>query len=1075
MKPNIEIVTAGAGSGKTYRLASEVLDAIRSGESRPEGILLTTFTRKAAAELEERVRVRLLEQGAWEDAQRIRRAWIGTIDSVCLQLIQDYAFEAGQSPELAVFSAGEERVEFNRALTDSVTDAELEELAALSYRLSIENTFIDRDWRSVVKEIADATRSNRIDPAELDAFARQSTDRYMALLRAPLEEAASLDAALRHELDRAINTLNQALETGLDKTGKSKDALQKMRRIKGRWSDFRPVSWVDWVTLSKIDVAKKSKPLVQSLVEAAGRHPEHPRLHDDIRTFTELVFSIAGKSLLCYQERKSAAGLLDFTDLEEICLQLMDNEAVAASLEERLDLVLVDEFQDTSPIQLALFLKLANLAKRSVWVGDQKQSIFEFRGADPMLMQSVLDNIGNTDRLEKSYRSRPGLVELVNKTFEPVFPRQGITADIRLEADRNETLETSACESWVLGTRKIEDDIKCIARRVGEILGAPESYPVVDRRSLRERPIRAGDICVLARRNDACTKLADAMSASGVAVELARPGLIQCPEVLLTLAGLRLLLNPTDSMAAAQLTFLNNASEGDLESWLLPRLEEVAELDAARAAGDDRVDYPGWSGDPTLSEVQARQHDFGSLSPLEILHEAISLSGVRERCVTWGEPSQRFANLEKLAALTEEYQDLVQTRGEASSIAGLLTHLYRIASQGDDEQALGGAAAVRVSTYHRAKGLEWHMVVLYQLDEEPRNWLYEPTVESPSEFSFEQPLRGRWIRYWPWPYGNNRNGVHLDGVVPNTAEYQTSLRRAENEQIRLLYVGMTRARDYLVFATRSGKQKWLDQLRNEQNIRTFELPQTGSSADSSFNVLALKETEPLEEQEKTVTWLAEAAAKNSRAPKVIYCSNLTVPGAVRENIEVTSERIFDRTPITGTPDMTMLGNAVHAFLGCDLVAASKEQRQRIAAELLNSYGVGDNITPADLVSLGERFNDFVRTRWPSAKLYREWPISVRFDGRELHGTADLVLETGEGYIIVDHKTFPGGEKELVDKARTFAAQLAAYKSALLGATGKPVAGTLIHFPVSGFLAEVKLDSVDRLLVQSMSQTENNGC
>ncbi len=157
MKENIKIVTAGAGSGKTYRLATEVLQAIQQKKARPEGILLTTFTRKAAAELEERVRVRLLEQGAWEEAQRVRQAWIGTIDSVCLKIIQEYAFEAGQSPELAVFGAGEDLVEFNRALSDSVTDEELEQLDSLSQTLSIEDWYDrNRDWRSIVKEVADA-------------------------------------------------------------------------------------------------------------------------------------------------------------------------------------------------------------------------------------------------------------------------------------------------------------------------------------------------------------------------------------------------------------------------------------------------------------------------------------------------------------------------------------------------------------------------------------------------------------------------------------------------------------------------------------------------------------------------------------------------------------------------------------------------------------------------------------------------------------------------------------------------------------------------------------------------------
>ena len=126
---------------------------------------------------------------------------------------------------------------------------------------------------------------------------------------------------------------------------------------------------------------------------AAARHGEHPRLQDEIRTFTELIFEIASASLSCYQERKRLAGLLDFIDLEELCLTLLDLDPVRDSMKERLDVVLVDEFQDTSPIQLELFLKLASLAKNSIWVGDQKQSIFEFRGADPMLMQSVLDAI----------------------------------------------------------------------------------------------------------------------------------------------------------------------------------------------------------------------------------------------------------------------------------------------------------------------------------------------------------------------------------------------------------------------------------------------------------------------------------------------------------------------------------------------------------------------------------------------------------------------------------------------------------------------------------------------------------
>jgi len=1013
MKENINIVTAGAGSGKTYRLATEVLQAIQQKKARPEGILLTTFTRKAAAELEERVRVRLLEQGAWEEAQRIRQAWIGTIDSVCLRIIQEYAFEAGQSPEIAVFGAGEDLIEFNRALTDSVTDEEFEQLESLSRSLSIENLYDHRDWRSIVKEIADAARANRIDAKKLPEFAEKSIEGYLRLLQKPTTSAKKLDQDLLDQLNSACTALEKNFDSGLDTTQKTQQSLQTIRRLRGTLTSDDGLPWAEWARLSKLDAGAKSASATVGLSTAAARHGEHPRLHAEIRTFTELIFEIASASLSCYQERKRMAGLLDFIDLEELCLTLLDLDAVRDSIKERLDLVLVDEFQDTSPIQLELFLKLASLTKNSVWVGDQKQSIFEFRGADPMLMQSVLDAIKTSDRLPTSFRSRPQLVQFVNKTFESVLPKQSITEDIKLAAARTEILKTPALESWLLRTKSIDADTQAIARHISEILADPEKHPVIDRRSGAQRPIARADVCVLARSNDTCIKLADAIGACGLAVELARPGLIDCPEILLALAGLRLLLNPTDSIGAAQLTFLHNATEMELESWLLPRLEEVARYELARAEGKPRSGYITWGNDPALKRVVDRQRDYGSLSPLEILHQAMDLTGVRDRCIDWGEPARRLANLEKLAALTHEYEQLVQARGEASSITGLLTHLYRMAEDDEDTQAMGGSDAVTVSTYHRAKGLEWHMVILYQLDAEPRNWLFEPAVESSKAFSFEKPLDGRWIRYWPWPYANHRKGVFLDQTVQNTQEYTAALRRAENEQIRLLYVGMTRARDYLAFAARKGNLKWLDQLTDEKNIKTFNLPQDEAATNQEFQVISLQETEPLPPSSQMVNWFAGIDARSERPQKAIYCSGLIVADDAANLVSASAEKIMDRVAITGNPDMSDLGNAVHAFLCCDCGGLSIDEQEVIAGELLAAHGVSASLRATDLVSILDRFTGYIRNRWPSAKIRREWPLSFKIGALELHGAADLVLETPGGYVIIDHKTFPGGESALL--------------------------------------------------------------
>ena len=226
MKDNIiKIVTAGAGSGKTYRLATEVLQAIQQKKTRPEGILLTTFTRKAAAELEERVRVRLLEQGAWEEAQRIRQAWIGTIDSVCLRIIQEYAFEAGQSPEIAVFGAGEDLIEFNRALTDSVTDEEFEQLESLSKSLRL-RIYTIASRLALYRQKRSQTRREPIASMRksLTEFAERSIGGYVRLFPKPIASEAKLDQELLDQLNSACTALEKNVGNAVDTTQKTQQS-----------------------------------------------------------------------------------------------------------------------------------------------------------------------------------------------------------------------------------------------------------------------------------------------------------------------------------------------------------------------------------------------------------------------------------------------------------------------------------------------------------------------------------------------------------------------------------------------------------------------------------------------------------------------------------------------------------------------------------------------------------------------------------------------------------------------------------------------------------------------------------
>ncbi|MFM8486971.1 MAG: UvrD-helicase domain-containing protein, partial [Bacteroidota bacterium] len=135
-------------------------------------------------------------------------------------------------------------------------------------------------------------------------------------------------------------------------------------------------------------------------------------------------------------------GLIDYTDMEAGVSRLLRREDVREALRGSISLLLVDEFQDTSPIQLDIFLQLSEIADQAIWVGDPKQSIYGFRGAEPALMQAVIEATGGVkseDILRQSWRSRPDLVYATNAVFRKAFtalPEEQIVLEPAFSSDR---------------------------------------------------------------------------------------------------------------------------------------------------------------------------------------------------------------------------------------------------------------------------------------------------------------------------------------------------------------------------------------------------------------------------------------------------------------------------------------------------------------------------------------------------------------------------------------------------------------------------------------------------------------
>ncbi|MGI9334341.1 MAG: UvrD-helicase domain-containing protein, partial [Gammaproteobacteria bacterium] len=365
---HITFISAGAGSGKTYRLTEILSERLATRRVRPEAVIATTFTRKAAAGLTQRVRQRLIRDGHYVYANSIGQAYIGTVNSVCGQLLARYAFEAGLSPHLEVLGEQDDTVVFAQALDDAMSSEDIGRLNAIAQRLEIDG------WRATVQAIVALARANDMPPEMLPAQAERSLEELFAYFPDPIE--SDLDDALRDAVAQAIADIS----TNDDETKGTKTYLDLLHNSAHRIHQGR-LTWSDWVRLAGRKPTRRSAPFAEPVAEAASRYDRHPGLHGDIRDWTRALFDLAARAMNTYRMLKAERGVMDFVDQEHELLALLDNPDVASSIREELDLLLVDEFQDTSPIQLAVFIKLAALAKECIWVGDIKQAIYGFRGS----------------------------------------------------------------------------------------------------------------------------------------------------------------------------------------------------------------------------------------------------------------------------------------------------------------------------------------------------------------------------------------------------------------------------------------------------------------------------------------------------------------------------------------------------------------------------------------------------------------------------------------------------------------------------------------------------------------------
>ena len=1046
---HVRFISAGAGSGKTYRLIRELERLLSEGAAKPVGVIATTFTVKAASQLHDLVRKRLIESGRAPLAEQMAQALVGTVHSVCERLLARFAFELGLSPELNVASVEDGARLFNQALDEVLSADRVREMNLRAARLDLIDDRSGRSWQDHVKKIADQARSNDIDAGILAAMGQESADRFLGHFPEPTCDKQA-GVALITATWKAISSMDLESDTTKGTAGyvdALRDAVAMLRNVE--------CPWTLWIGLSKKSPTKKSQAAAIPVQAAASCYDRHAGFHEDIRDYVEGVFAIAGEALARFQAIKTERGLIDYEDMELLALRALDDPAVAERLDDELELLLVDEFQDTNPMQLALFMKLASFAREVIFVGDVKQAIYGFRGSDPELVYRTLNALHergcSLEVLGNSWRSRPPLVRYLNTVFTAAFNHDGIDrAHVELAPEREETHGAPAVVRWTLP--KATEQADALAGAIAELI---ESHHAVNDPETREtRAVSYGDVAVLAATNDHVETIAGALRERRVPMKMTLSGLLEVPEVCLARACLRRLDDPSDTLATAEIRALSAYEEP--EQWLADRLRWL------EAGEDDR--RWGEEEDPIVSRIARLRKQSVTHSPVEIVTRVLNYVGVRPIATAWGpdaiRAAQRQRNLDAFLALAVTYEDHCTTQHEAATLTGFLFWLEHPSSPELDRQpVVTGGDAVHVLTYHRAKGLEWPVVVATDFHYTWRSRIWDVRSQSGIEpLDIENPLAGRSIRFYPNVFGKNTKGVPVLDSVIASEEAVLSAKADAAEVRRLAYVGMTRARDTIIVAVPPSAP------RNDAWIRSFQSEHLLATGD----VLVLPEGEYIPSGYRTLTAAAPAVSATDPFTPTWFHKRDPVESPLRERLSPSEAESVEgvavgeiletgpRIPIYGK-DMVGIGTALHAVIAAELVNPDRDDAVEGAANLVAAFTHEGAVTPADAVGCARRLRAILEARFTPRRMLVEYPVEmIQDNGQVLRGWIDLLLETDAGWIVIDHKSSPRPRSEWPSEAIGYSGQFAAYVSAICR-SGMKCAGCWLHLPVGGGLVEILLD------------------
>lgn len=1086
-------VDAGAGSGKTRVLVERIIHLLDKRLADLDEIVAITFTEKAALEMKERLREACRDKAPKDDPQglsywreierRITHARISTIHSFCTSILREHALHQGRDPDFTMLEEAESSLMSKdvtqRVLDEMITrDDEAARSVAFEYGMRGLSAILEMMLRrrGLVEQIAndlpledaEALTTHMIERAgqaiaeQLRAFARsrklQELTKALSELEGRCEDVDDLRETIRVEMIDLCTRI--ASSENPDEIIKCVEALSAF--------GFRGAKKKNWPGEGDYEAIKNA----QDAVKATAQREMPPDIDEAIeRKSTELVvqlYHVYAEVSAAYQEQKALAVGMDFEDLIlETHGLLMSDEHVCGQVARGMKYLLIDEFQDTDNVQLRIARQLTQQGEGKrpelFVVGDAKQSIYYFRGADISVYQEVRESSGDVIHLDENFRSLPNVLSFVNDFFSSagLFEEGGVPyAPLEGKREAQKDGRIAFLYPHLEEKTNVEDARRAegllIASRLADMCSGPSAVEVTDPDTHEIREANFGDVAILFRSTSSLYAYEDGLRRHGIPFNVvAGQGYYERQEISDILNLLRVLVNPLHELALCGWLRSPLVALSDESLMYLCADTSLARAFASYASLDDpeqqcRLEY--------ARELVVELKEEALKLPLStFLRRLIERTRAESLLLSQAHGVQKVANLRKLVSLADNF-----SRATSPTLREFIRYLGDVSSQsvreGDAPLRTGHSGAVTLMTIHKAKGLEFPIVVVADI------------------------ARGR-------AGGPNKDIVGLHREVGIAAKYTDDVgesvspaslkllnkcreREEGNESARILYVAMTRARDWLLLSGapkgESPGQGWFSTFNEVYGLHGMKDSATISRDDWSATVYreASAPRSMAQSSQLKVVTLGDALWKKVEAlpTPAGYGASVTITElASRFSDAAIGDEDFresDRTPL-------LRGQLIHRMFEAWDFEKDTEGNVTAMARYASQF---ESTLPdwrehvdaaAKLFAASELYEIFRKAQ----QIEREVPFTLSLGGQLLRGTADAVVDRR---LLVDFKT----GKAHSERQRQYEWQLRLYALAMQKSLGIGPDRAMLYYTDNGEMCDVDISEEMLRETQGRLTTEN---